>query len=74
MSLISKKICILGESEVGKNSLIYRFVERQFSDEYLSTVGVQISRKTLQLYRFRLGSHCMLKGRQFLVEFGRRNS
>ena len=49
MSLISKKICIIGESEVGKNSLICRFVERQFSDEYLSTVGVQISRKTLQL-------------------------
>ncbi|HEY9833867.1 MAG TPA: Rab family GTPase [Stenomitos sp.] len=49
MSLISKKICIIGESEVGKNSLICRFVERQFSDEYLSTVGVQISRKTIQL-------------------------
>lgn len=49
MSQISKKICIIGESEVGKNSLICRFVERQFSDEYLSTVGVQISRKTLRL-------------------------
>jgi small GTP-binding protein len=49
MSLISKKICIIGESEVGKNSLIRRFVDRQFSDEYLSTVGVQISRKTLEL-------------------------
>ncbi len=49
MSLISKKICIIGESEVGKNSLIRRFVDRQFSDEYLSTVGVQISRKTLKL-------------------------
>jgi small GTP-binding protein len=49
MSLISKKICIIGESEVGKNSLICRFVERQFSEEYLATVGVQISRKTLQL-------------------------
>lgn len=49
MSLISKKICIIGEPEVGKNSLICRFVERQFSDEYLSTVGVQISRKTIQL-------------------------
>ena len=49
MSLISKKICIIGESEVGKNSLIRRFVDRQFSDEYLSTVGVQISQKTLEL-------------------------
>lgn len=49
MSLISKKICIIGESEVGKNSLLCRFVEHQFSDKYLSTVGVQISRKTLQL-------------------------
>ncbi len=49
MSIISKKICIIGESEVGKNSLICRFVERQFSDEYLCTVGVKISRKTLEV-------------------------
>jgi len=49
MSMISKKICLVGDFGVGKTSLIRRFVDRQFSDEYLSTVGVKISRKTLEL-------------------------
>jgi small GTP-binding protein len=47
--MISKKICLVGDFGVGKTSLIRRFVDRQFSDEYLSTVGVKISRKTLEL-------------------------
>ncbi|MEO1134455.1 MAG: Rab family GTPase [Cyanobacteria bacterium J06639_1] len=47
MTVLSKKICLIGDNGVGKTSLIRRFVERQFSDEYLSTVGVKISRKTL---------------------------
>lgn len=49
MSVISKKICLIGDYGVGKTSLIRRFVERQFSDQYLSTVGVKISRKTVPL-------------------------
>jgi small GTP-binding protein len=47
-AIISKKICLLGDFSVGKTSLIRRFVERQFSDQYLSTVGVKISRKTVE--------------------------
>ena len=49
MSNISKKICMVGDFGVGKTSLIRRFVDRQFSDQYLSTVGVKISRKTVEL-------------------------
>ena len=49
MSAISKKICMVGDFGVGKTSLIRRFVERQFNDKYLSTVGVKISRKTVEL-------------------------
>ncbi len=49
MSIISQKICTIGDFGVGKTSLIRRFVEREFSDEYLSTVGVKISRKTMNL-------------------------
>lgn len=47
--MISKKICLVGDFGVGKTSLIRRFVDRQFSDEYLSTVGVKISRKKVDL-------------------------
>jgi small GTP-binding protein len=39
------KICIMGETSVGKTSLIRRFVDRSFDDTYLTTVGVKISRK-----------------------------
>jgi small GTP-binding protein len=54
MSTISKKICLVGDFGVGKTSLIRRFVERQFSDQYLSTVGVKISRKTIELEELEL--------------------
>ncbi|MBZ8182096.1 MAG: Rab family GTPase [Oscillatoria sp. PMC 1051.18] len=49
MSVISKKICLVGDFSVGKTSLIRRFVDRQFSDRYLSTVGVKISRKSVEV-------------------------
>lgn len=49
MGIISKKICMVGDFGVGKTSLIRRFVEREFSDRYLSTVGVKISRKVIPL-------------------------
>lgn len=48
VSIVSKKICMLGDFSVGKTSLIRRFVEREFSDQYLSTVGVKISKKTVE--------------------------
>lgn len=49
MATISKKMCLVGDFGVGKTSLIRRFVDRQFSDQYLSTVGVKISRKNVEL-------------------------
>ena len=48
MSSISRKICLVGDFGVGKTSLVRRFVDRQFSDRYLSTVGVKISRKLIK--------------------------
>lgn len=47
MFIISKKICLIGDFGVGKTSLIRRFVEHQFSEQYLSTIGVTISRKSV---------------------------
>jgi len=45
--MLNKKICMLGSMAVGKTSLIRRFVDSLFSDDYLSTVGVKISKKSL---------------------------
>jgi small GTP-binding protein len=49
MSIVSHKVCLVGDFGVGKTSLVRRFVDGQFSDKYLSTVGVKISRKSLEL-------------------------
>lgn len=49
LTTIQKKICLLGEFAVGKTSLVRRFVEGRFDDRYLSTIGVKISRKPVQL-------------------------
>lgn len=49
MSVIQKKVCMLGDFAVGKTSLVRRFVEGRFDERYLSTIGVTISRKTVSL-------------------------
>jgi small GTP-binding protein len=46
--MILAKVCILGDISVGKTSLVRRYVDREFSDSYLSSVGVKISRKRLE--------------------------
>ncbi len=51
---IYKKICLLGDFAVGKTSLVRRYVDNQFGDEYLSTIGVKISRKLVQTEESRL--------------------
>lgn len=45
--MLQKKICLLGAFGVGKTSLTRRFVHSIFSEEYLTTVGVKIDKKTV---------------------------
>ncbi len=42
------KIMVLGEPAVGKTSLIRRFVENRFSEDYLSTIGVDFLKKDIK--------------------------
>ena len=49
MTVLKKKICMLGGSAVGKTSLVQRFVRSIFSDKYMTTVGVRIDQKTMSL-------------------------
>ncbi|MEZ5365766.1 MAG: Rab family GTPase [Bryobacterales bacterium] len=46
--MISRKICLLGASAVGKTSLVRRFVHGVFDDKYLTTVGVKIDKRTVE--------------------------
>ncbi|MHA2472445.1 MAG: Rab family GTPase [Promethearchaeota archaeon] len=43
------KICLLGETSVGKTSLVYRFIENKFREDYKSTLGVNILQKLLEI-------------------------
>jgi small GTP-binding protein len=47
--MIQKKICMLGAPAVGKTSLVTRFVQSIFSEKYLTTVGVKIDKKTVDV-------------------------
>ena len=46
--MIAKKVCMVGPFAVGKTSLVRRFVESIFSDTYLTTIGVKISKKQMK--------------------------
>lgn len=43
----SKKVVLIGHFGVGKSSLIRRFVQNEFSDDYLVTIGVHILKKNV---------------------------
>lgn len=40
---------LLGHNNVGKSSLIQRYVHHKFSEEYLSTIGVNIEKKVVNV-------------------------
>jgi small GTP-binding protein len=46
---IKKKIVLLGDSAVGKTSLIRRYVFDQFQDSYVSTIGTKATMKELTI-------------------------
>ena len=45
--MIAKKVLLVGNFGVGKTSLIRRFVLNEFSEDYISTIGVRVSKKVV---------------------------
>jgi small GTP-binding protein len=45
--MLMKMVCMLGAFSVGKTALVQRFVHSVFSEKYLSTIGVVISKKRM---------------------------
>ena len=43
------KVVMVGDSGVGKSSLLKRFANRDFTGDYISTIGVDFEIKTLEI-------------------------
>ena len=43
------KTVLLGDAGVGKTSLVYRFIENKFRDNYKSTLGVNLMKKDMEV-------------------------
>jgi len=49
VGVIQKKIALLGAPGVGKTSLVRQFVESLFDEKYLTTIGVKVDKKQVQM-------------------------
>ncbi|MDH3434076.1 MAG: GTP-binding protein, partial [Gammaproteobacteria bacterium] len=49
MTLFTSKVCIVGDFAVGKTSIAERFVNNHFSESYLTTIGVKIDTKLIEV-------------------------
>lgn len=47
--MVAKKVLLVGNFGVGKTSLIRRFVNNEFSEDYISTIGVRVSTKQVEI-------------------------
>ena len=43
------KVLLLGNSDVGKSSIILRYVDQTWSDTFVPTIGVDFKVKTVQV-------------------------
>jgi len=53
---IKVKVCLVGDSGVGKSSLIRRYVLDMFDDAYVQTLGAKVTKKTILLPVFNPGA------------------
>jgi len=47
--MISKKVIIIGSFGVGKTSLFNRFLYSKFDEKYLTTIGVKVDKKVINI-------------------------
>jgi small GTP-binding protein len=46
---LAEKICVLGNSGVGKTSLVRRYAQDRFDDDYITTCGARVTVKKIRL-------------------------
>ena len=47
--MISRKVILTGSFGVGKTSLFRRFINNTFSEKYITTIGVKVDKKSLEI-------------------------
>jgi len=47
--MTSKKVILVGSFGVGKTSLFNQFIYSKFDDKYLTTIGVKVNKKVIQI-------------------------
>ncbi len=47
-AVVKAKVCLVGDSGVGKTSLVRRYVLDQFDDRYISTLGAKVTKKEIR--------------------------
>ena len=47
--MISRKVILTGSFGVGKTSLFRRFIKGQFSEKYITTIGVKVDKKVVEI-------------------------
>ena len=48
------KLLLIGNSSVGKSSLLFRFVENTWDDNFVPTIGVDFVRNIYYIYIFNI--------------------
>src|SRR3990170_1902643 len=54
-AVVKLKVCMSGEAMVGKTFLIRRFVQDEYDDRYIATLGTKVSKKEIHLADPRTG-------------------
>lgn len=47
--MLSRKVILTGSFGVGKTSLFSRFIHNTFSDKYITTIGVKVDKKYMEI-------------------------
>ncbi len=67
------KVVLIGNENVGKSSLVRRFVDNQFSESYISTLGFQMFHKSLVIKDYSVDFEIWDLAGQQRFDFARKN-
>ncbi len=73
MPTVQFKVVFIGNENVGKSSLVRRFIDDQFSENYISTLGFQMFYKAMDIDDYSVGFEIWDLAGQQSFDFARKN-